>query len=162
MSGVTREQVGTALLNLLLTASFITVNSQGQAINFVTSGRRLRFWDQVNGSAMPALFLTELKENHVRQELQTPAVRTIMYHAFIYINDGANTSPLVTPITTLNNILDAIDPITGGVLKPQVMSGKQTLGGLVFDCYIEGEPEKVPGDLDGQGLMTIPIKVILP
>lgn len=159
---VTREQVGNALLNLLLTASFVTVNSQGQAINFVTSGRRLRFWDEVPGAMMPAIFLTEVKESHLRGDLQTPAVRSIMYHAFIYINDGANKAAVVTPITTLNNILDSIDPVFGGVLKPQTMSNRQTLGGLVYDCYIDGEPEKVPGDLDGQGLMTIPIKVIMP
>lgn len=162
MNAITREQVSNALLALLLTANFVTVNSQGQAINFVTSGRRLRFWDEVNGSQMPALFLTELKETHVRQELQTPTVRSIMYHAFIYINDGANKAPIVTPITTLNNILDSIDPRYGGVLKPDVISNRQTLGNLVYDCYIEGEPEKMPGDLDGQGLMTIPIKVIMP
>ena len=162
MSSLSREQVSNALLNLLLTASFVTLNSQGQAINFVTSGRRLRFWDEVNGSMMPALFLTELKENHVRQDLQTPAVRTVMYHAFIYINDGANKAASVTPITTLNNILDSIDPRYGGVLKPDNVSNRQTLGNLVWDCYIEGEPEKMPGDLDGQGLMIIPIKVIMP
>jgi hypothetical protein len=85
-----------------------------------------------------------------------------MYDAYVYINDGTNKAASVTPITSLNNILDAIDPITGGVLKPQVINGRQTLGNLVYDCYIEGEIVKVPGDLNGQGVMIIPIKVILP
>lgn len=162
MSVVTREQIATALLNLLLTASFVTLGSQGQAIGFVTSGRRFRTWEDVNGSQQPAIFLTEPKEHHARQELITPAVRVITYDAFVYINDGANKAATVTAVTSLNNILDAIDPITGGVLKPSPLSDRQTLGNIVYDCWIEGEVVKVPGDLNGQGVMVIPIKVILP
>lgn len=162
MSIVTREDVATALLNLLLTASFITLTSQGQAINFVTSGRRFRMWDDVQGSQKPALFLTEGKEHHMRGDLRTPAIRTIMYDAYIFINDGMNKAAQLTPITTINNILDSIDPITDGVLVPDMVSQKQTLGNLVYDCYIEGEIVKVPGDINGQGVLIIPIKVIMP
>jgi hypothetical protein len=162
MAALSREQVSNALLNLLVTAQFVTLNSGGQAIGFVTSGRRFRPWEEVNGSQQPAIFLTEPKETHTRQELQTPAVRTIMYDAFIFINDGANKAASVTAITTLNNIADSIDPRYGGVLKPEVNSGRQTLGNLVWDCYIEGEIVKVPGDLNGQGVLVIPIKVIIP
>jgi len=162
MSIVTREQVSEALLALLATASFVTLNSDGQATGFVTTGRRFRMWDDVQGSQKPALFLTEPKEHHMRMESITPAVRSISYDAYIFTNDGMNKAALVTPITTLNNILDAIDPVTNGVLVPDKLSDRQTLSGLVYDCYIEGEVVKVPGDLNGQGVLIIPIKVILP
>lgn len=162
MSGVTRDQVSTALLNQLLKASFITLLSNGQAINFVTSGKRFRPWDEVQGAAQPAIFLTKPKEKHVRQDLRTPAIRTLQFEAFIYINDGSNKAATVTPMTSLDNIADAIDPRTNGVLAPEVISNRQTLGGLIYDCYIEGEIIMVPGDMNGQGVMVIPILVIMP
>lgn len=39
---------------------------------------------------------------------------------------------------------------------------RNTLGGLVHHCYIGGQLFKDPGDLDGQGMMVIPIKLLVP
>jgi hypothetical protein len=39
---------------------------------------------------------------------------------------------------------------------------RNTLGGLVHHCFISGNLFKDPGDLDGQGMMVIPIKVLVP
>jgi hypothetical protein len=144
----TREQVSIALFELLKTA-----------YDFKSSWRRMKMWDQLNSSSeQPALVLIEIPENHRKQNLITPAVRTLSYDAYVFISDGLNQQ--TTPISTLNDIIDAIDPTSGGVLKPSNANGKQTLGGLVTDCYIEGEVVKVPGDLDGKGVAIIPIRVL--
>lgn len=39
---------------------------------------------------------------------------------------------------------------------------RNTLDGLVHHCYIGGQLFKDPGDLDGQGMMVIPIKLLVP
>lgn len=157
MAYVTREQVSEALFALLCNASFETETGQ---TSFQTTGRRMMQWDDIVGCQKPALFLMEDREQHMREDLQTPAVRTIMYDAYIFINEGLN--PKRTPIITLNRIFDSIDPMTGGVLLPDRESNRLTLGGLVWDCYIDGETIKVPGDFDGTGVGIIPIKAIIP
>ena len=38
----------------------------------------------------------------------------------------------------------------------------QTLGGRVHKCWIEGRIQKFQGDLDGQTLIVVPIKILVP
>lgn len=149
MSIVTREQVGAALFALLQTAHA-----------FPTSSRKLQEFDKTSVGLKPALYVIEHREMHKKGDLMTPAVRTIMYDVYIFANTGVD--PNVIPITELNGYLDSIDGNSGGVLAPNPLTNKQTLGGLVYDCYIEGDIVKVPGDLDGEGILLIPVKVELP
>lgn len=143
---VTREQVAEALFSLL-------TNSAAYAY----SSRRFQTWDTIQSVQKPALFMIEHNEHHIKQKLITPAVRTLDVDVYLFIASGLD--PHATPITDLNNLVDAIDPTSGGVLAPG-LDGRQTLGGLVTDCYLEGEIIKVPGDLDGQGVAILPIKVV--
>jgi len=148
MTTATREQVENALFTLLT----------GSA-SYNYSSRRLRMPDQMANVAKPALFLVAHKETHAKGKLITPAIRTLHLDVVIYIAIG--TDPNSTPATTLNNLIDAIDPNTGGVLKPSPMNGKQTLNGLVTDCYINGEIILTPGDIgNGMGGAVIPIDVV--
>jgi len=55
----------------------------------------------------------------------------------------------------LNTILDALE----AALNP-ANGARQTLGGLVSHCRIEGAVLKDPGDLDGDGLLWVPIKIL--
>lgn len=45
---------------------------------------------------------------------------------------------------------------------PGFSDQRNTLDGLVHHCFISGSLFKDPGDLDGQGMMVIPIKVLVP
>ena len=54
--------------------------------------------------------------------------------------------------------LDALEE----ALAPPPGFDRQTLGGLVHYCRIEGRVVKDPGDLDGQGLALVPIKILAP
>jgi len=146
MTTATREQVATALFALLLTSG-----------NYVTSSRRLQTIDQVGPLDKPALFMVEHKEQHAKGKNITPAIRTMDVDVFIFISVGQD--PNVVPMTALNNLIDAIDPVSGGVLAPGP-NGQQTLGGLVTNCYIDGDVVKVPGDFDGNGVAVVPIKVL--
>lgn len=146
VSTVTREQVGLALFALLT----------GSA-TYASSSRRFTSWTQVTGAQKPALFQVEHREQHVKKQLITPAVRTLDIDVFIFINAGQD--PNITPVSVLNPLIDAIDPTSGGCLAPD-RNGRQTLGGLVTDCYIDGEIIKPPGDQNGIGMAVIPVKVV--
>lgn len=152
MSQATREQVSIALFNLLKTSS-----------TYPTSSRRIQLFDDIASVQKPALFLLEEPEVHFRNKMPTPAIRTLEYTVYIFVQTDASLGADATnvPITQLNNLLDLIDPVNGGVLKADdIYQNRQTLGGLVYDCYIEGVVKKIPGDFDNQGVMEIPIKVI--
>ena len=146
MTTVTREQVANALFNLLAGSS-----------QFLTTSRRFLSEDQIASAEKPALFLLDDDEQHTRGKQLVPAVRETIFECLMFISSGLD--PNVVPGTTLNNLIDAIDPVSGGVLKPGI-NGKQTLGGLVTDCYIEGKIIKAPGDIGGLGAARIPIKII--
>lgn len=144
----TRNLAATALFDLLVSSYAYPVYS-----------RRFRTWDNIAATQKPALYLQDYSEDHVRNKALVPAQRTIMYECLIFISKGMDENTV--PIDQLNELIDLIDPVSGGVLKPDnILAGRQTLGGLVYDCYIEGKILKVPGDLDGQGMATIPIKII--
>ena len=102
---VTREQVLTALFTLLQTAS-----------GFNSYSRRFQLWDQVKPAAMPALILSEKPEQIQRGKELRPGIRTLNAEVWIYINAGKD--PNEVPATTLNTLIDAIDPNSGGVLNP--------------------------------------------
>ena len=76
----------------------------------------------------------------------------------IYHRAGADTSPDVTPATTSNAILQQIR-----ALFPQGDNDlPQTLGGLVQKAVISGRIIKEHGDLDGQALLIVPLRITVP
>ena len=149
-AGVTREQVMQAIFNLLATA-----------YAFQYTSRRPMTEANLSSSALfPAMFVIDDDEQHKRGDIVAPAVRTITCAAWIFTNTGED--PNAVPATILNNIIDSIDPVTAGVLMPNPLTGHQTLGGLVYDCWIEGKVTKDPGVLGGLGFAHIPISIMMP
>ena len=79
-----------------------------------------------------------------------------------------SSSSISTPATrrrpgasALNAALDAID----AALLPagaDLALGRQTLGGAVHDCKIVGVPVRDPGDLDGDGLAVVSVRLVAP
>jgi hypothetical protein len=67
----------------------------------------------------------------------------------------------LAPGVALNNLIDAVkaalDPVPG-------MAQTLGLGGTttVQHCWIEGRIDMHPGDLDGQAIAVIPIKILAP
>lgn len=156
MSSVTREQAMTALFTLLST---IQIQSGSPPVNtnlFVYSSRIVKLWGDVPLTDRPSMMLGDHEDYYESQKnIIRPRIRTIDTTVFIYINAKDQTTP---GSIQLNNILDAIDD----ALSPTANTGRQTLGGLVYNTWIDGKVTKVPGDLDGDGLLLIPIKICLP
>lgn len=150
---VAREAVMAALLARLQAIVF-TAPINGHT-SFATVSRRLKLWSDVPKSQRPALFVAEHREQPIYQSEALPIKTTMNVDLFVYIDSSdQNTIPAVA----LNIMLDAID----AALKPAPAdTNRQTLGGLVSHCRIDGQVLKDPGDLDGDGLLWVPLKLLV-
>jgi hypothetical protein len=142
-----RETIMAALLARLQTTAGV-----------VTVSRRVKLWTDVPPAEQPAIFIAEHGEDVAHRSENTPGLVTIGVDLFVYVYTG---EPGGVPATTLNTVLDAID----AALAPSgadMVRGRQTLGGLVSHCFVNGSVFKDPGDLDNQGLAVVPIKILVP
>jgi hypothetical protein len=146
----TREQVMQALLTQLA-----TITAQGVALK--AYGRRLRDPENVPGNERPALFLVEHLDGWKKQAVNLPPVRELTVWALLYTDVGTNENAI--PMTQVNYFIEAIET----ALKPDMpMLNRFTLGGLVFNCMLDGEGLRAAGDTTGKSVAALPIKIILP
>jgi hypothetical protein len=149
-----REFIMEALFARLAQAQFATpINGRG---SWALLSRRLKLWSDVASADQPALFVTEHGENLSYSAEALPGKVTLNVDLFVYIAAGKDRDSI--PARDLNIALDAL----AACLAPDPVIGRQTLGGLVTHCRIEGRIVKDPGDLDGQGLALVPIKILAP
>lgn len=157
MSIVTREQAMNALFALLQTATWD--NGSGP-VTWLYTSRRPMTQQSLGSMEQPAMILIDDDEGHTKGDQATKAVRKITCAAWCWTAIAQD--PTSIPATEINNIIDSIDPNSQGVLMANQLTGKQTLGGLVYDCYIDGKLTKDPGVLGGLGFAHIPITIVLP
>ena len=120
--------------------------------------RRLKLWSDVPPAMRPACFLFEGgTETHENAAGGTPR-RALEVRLFIYVDAH---DPGLIGAVALNTIMDALD----AALAPSgadLPFGRLTLGGNAYRCSIEGKPMKDPGDLDGDAVLVVPIRIVLP
>ncbi len=145
---VPRETVAAALLTLL----------QGTQIGgnpaFLTTGRRARVWSDVTPGDQPALFVIHPGERALQD--QALGLTKWMLHFDILIYLRADASPTAVPDTAINAILDAID----AQMQSKPPAERQTLGGVVYHAWIEGDIFIDSGILDQQVAIMIPVHVL--
>jgi hypothetical protein len=122
------------------------------------ASRRMKLWSEVPAALRPAFF--QLESGPEIYQWASPATpkRTLEAKLFIYFDAR---DPMTPGATAINNALDAID----AALAPESSNiglGRQTLGGTVYDCKIVGVPVRDTGDLDGDGLAVIAVRLIGP
>jgi hypothetical protein len=144
----TREDIFTALFAL---AAGLTWGSPTRTLAY--SARRVKLWDDL--PAQPALCQAE-QDEEVAEVTGLPSRTTYSASWLIYHNVGKE--PAATPTTETNLILDAVQALFPSGDPDRV----QTLGGRVHHCFISGKVFKVSGDLDGQALIIVPIKILVP
>ncbi len=148
---VSRKSIAAALLAQL--------TAGGQ---FIKSGRRDRAPEQAASPNAPGLYLVKPREEYRYEsgDRGVPPVRDLYFLAVIYTDVGANAAAV--PADLIDDLLDAVDQALSPAVADQITNGgRQTLGGLVYDCRIEGEVECAPGDNQGKGQTTVPIRVVL-
>jgi hypothetical protein len=125
----------------------------GETLLFTS--RRVKLFGDL--PAQPALCQAEHGETYA-QQTNLPYKRTFSASWLLYHTAGND--PSAVPSTTTNNLLDAI----GAAITPYPNNPgyRQTLGGLVHHCFINGKVFRESGDLDGQALFIVPITLLIP
>jgi hypothetical protein len=144
---MTREPIYEALFALL-------ANLGG----FVTASRRLRHWSDVGAIEQPALFLAQKSETAERPR-GLPTKWTCDVDVYLYCRAPDETT---APTTVLNPLLDAIEAALLPLAGDDVATNAQTLGGLAYHAWINGEIETDEGTLGGQSVAIVPIRVTVP
>lgn len=130
--------------------------SGGQSFQFAS--RRLKLWADV--PAQPAFCQAEYTEA-ISQASNQPYKRRLPAWWFIYHSAGKDDDAI--PAQTNNAIMDAVEAALAPLpTDPGFPDPRNTLGGLVYHCFIDGKVLKDPGDLDGQGLIVVPITILAP
>ena len=120
--------------------------------------RRLRLWSDVPAASWPACFLFEGgQETYSWSESALPK-RVIEVRLFVYLSAK---DPSIAGSALINSVMDALDAAFA-LSGSDALSGRNTLGGTVYNCRIDGKSLKDPGDLDGDALLIVPIKLVLP
>ena len=124
----------------------------GGALAF--SSRRVKTFEDL--PAQPALCQAETDET-MAQVTSLQSVTTLSANWLIYHQAGRDDDAI--PAQTTNAILSAVKAL---FVDPTDPDFAQTLGGVVHKCWIEGRIQKFQGDLDGQTLIVVPIKILVP
>lgn len=124
---------------------------------FVTISRRVVLFGEC--PAQPACYQAEHGDN-VAQVTGMPYKTVVEAKWIIYQNVAQDPAALgaVENNLIIAGCYEALAPKPNDPGWPK----RNTLGGLVHHCYIGGQLFKDPGDLDGQGMMVIPIKLLVP
>lgn len=145
MNNNSRNQIVGALFNLLKSSAA-----------YQTASRKVKIWSDVPPEMRPALFLMDHGETRKQTAVGTPSETTIECTVLIYTFVAQIDDP--PPAAILDDLLDALDL----AIAPDAVTNKQTLGGLCNHCWVEGRTMKTPGDLDGDGIAIVPIKILVP
>jgi hypothetical protein len=120
--------------------------------------RKLKLWSDVAPANRPACFLFEGGlESYAWSEGAVPK-RVIEAKIFAYLNARDHST---VGATLLDDVMDALD-LAFALTGPDITLGRNTLAGAVYSCRIDGKVLKDPGDLDGDALLIVPVKLILP
>jgi hypothetical protein len=140
----------TASRESIMQALFALVSGSA---SFVTASRRLKLWTDLSAAGKPAIFQYERDDVYTNGKNYLPIVE-MNVDLYIYTAPGMDSG--ITPISILNPLVDAVD----AALAPSPVTRRQTLGGLVSHVWIDGKIMKDPGDIDGDGIAVIPVKIL--
>lgn len=156
------EKVFAALAERMDLVSWRRLDEQGEPTGtphtFKTKSRRVRLFS--DSGQQPACYQAEYADN-VDQRTNL-AYREIWEANWIVYQQTAK-EPKLIPTTENNLILGAIrkalQPLPADV---GFHDERCTLNGLVHHCFIQGRIFKDPGDIDQQGMLVVPIKLLIP
>lgn len=118
--------------------------------------RRVALWTNVPAENRPAMY--QFEGHDESWNWSNSANPTVFLEASIFVYTSCP-FPAVGA-TQLNTILNAI---TARLIPSgrDLTSGRQTLGGLVQWARIQGSVSRVPGDIDGEGMAIVPIRILV-
>ena len=138
-----------------LSALFAAVSA---AYPWGLASRRMKLWSEVPAALRPAFFQFESGPGNLSVALAGHAEANVRSQTLPLFRRPRPDTP---GSSAINAALDAID----AALAPSAAdasSGRQTLGGAVHDCKISGVPVRDTGDLDGDGLAVVSVRLVGP
>lgn len=130
----------------------------GNPIVFKTKSRRVKLF--ADSGPQPACYQAEHADN-INQVSGMPYKEVWEANWVVYQDVAKDASMIPTAENNLiiGGIRKALEPLPTDV---GFLDERCTLGNLVYHCYIQGRLFKDPGDIDNQGMLVIPIKLLVP
>lgn len=153
----TREQVFSRLFQRLQTAQWNKGTQDAPVLtSFVTYSREIKLFSDVPAKQQPWVGQAEHSESSMQVSNQ-PYKRIWSANWIVY-----HKQPAPRSIPT-NMMIDALERAVAPTPDDEgYFDERNTLSGLVWHCFIEGEIFKDPGDIDGQAMIVVPIKLLVP
>lgn len=119
-----------------------------------TTSRRWRHFKDVTPDQMPALFQYQLPGFTVEKGARSLPVFRFRFYWMVYLPASAGPNNPTSPV--MNNYMTALIQ----QLLPTPMMPRNTLGNLVYDCYIDGQGVMDEGLLQTPSLIGLPITIL--
>lgn len=152
---VNRQAIKNALFTLAQAATF--PNPVNGSTAWVETGRRLKLWNAVDPTAQPAMFMVQHREQYEVYGQARLTRRYLDMGLWCYAPTGDDG-------IIGDDLLDSMESGLEAALHPD--NGEElTLGGLVYWCRIMRQDNmfiRDPGDIDGQALLVLPVRILLP
>lgn len=134
--------------------------SDGSVHSFKTMTRRIKMFDKVSPDQQAWCGQAEYGEQEEKKS-GLPYKAVLEAHWLIYQCVARDPK---AEATIENNLIvaavkKALDPLPQ---DPGYYEERNTLNGLVYRCSVQGRIFKDPGDIDGQGLILVPIRILVP
>lgn len=126
-------------------------------LNFVTASRKFKLWSQVPASEQPAIFMNQIREGASMGSATAPGppnMGQLHIDVVVYATAGEGMDETISPL--LNNVVDRIELLFP---PPPVKANTLTIPG-VSSIRVFGDIEYREGNMSGQGIVIIPLKVI--
>lgn len=131
------------------------------ATTWKTSSRRLRLWANVDPSEQPAMFMVQHREGYMQSGVGRLTKRYLDMGFYCYASSGDPSTGIIG-----DDLLDLMLSGLEAALAPDDPQRVElTLKGLVFWVRIMRTDNlfiRDPGDIDGQALLVLPVRILLP
>jgi hypothetical protein len=129
----------------------------GHYTSFVTRERKVRLFSDVSHAEKP--YLAQAEHNETSGQTSNTPYKRVMRADWL----GYFPSKEIIGSIELNLLLDAITTaLAPKVEDPGYFDSRNTLLGRCYHCFIDGEIFKDPGDIDGEAMFLVPIKILVP
>lgn len=151
LTHATRNQVFTSLFN------FLGFLPPPQGMTWNTISQYFQIWDDVVAANQPAIFLYRGPQNFTSKHVFGVTKLLWRVSIFIYFRADGFKTRNTYPDQITDQICDSLEQL----FQTSTRDGRQTLGGTVWHCWIEGNIVTDPGIVDGQAIVVCPLSIIL-
>jgi hypothetical protein len=155
-----RTSIKEAIKNLNASVQFPTsVNGHS---TWVVCTRRLLMFNKIDPAAQPQSFIVQHHEDYEDRGAGLPSRRIMNVGIWCFAWAGGDG---VVGDDLLDSMMEGIEAIFPSDPGQSGIGTNFTLGGLCYDCRIERRSNMLirdPGDIEGQALLIVPIRVVMP